>query len=206
MTRRSGGAPRRAPPPAMKHPRELAPPPAATVGPLGSTARAGVIAALVAIWLVLFLPVLGGHSTFVRGDAGRYTVFAEFSRQRFAATGEHTFWNPYVFLGLPTVGSLADPRPQWLPDPLLHAWDLLTRTDAGSPLWLPLVACLAGALAAAWLVRALFGCGPFAMALAGGLWLAAPGVVVPLAFGHDAQCVTAALIPLSLLAAHAVPR
>jgi hypothetical protein len=40
------------------------------------------------------------------------------------------------------------------------------------------------------------------MVLAGGLWLLAPGVLVPLAFGHDAQCVSAALIPLTLLAAH----
>src|SRR5690348_12379382 len=102
MTRRSGAVPRRAPAPATKRSIEPAPPPAATAGPLGHAARVGVIAALVALWLVLFLPVLGGHSTFVRGDAGRYTVFAEFSRQRFAATGERTFWNPYVFLGLPT--------------------------------------------------------------------------------------------------------
>ena len=159
-----------------------------------------------ALWLVIFLPVLGGQRTYVRGDAGRYTAFAEFSRERFASTGERTFWNPYVFLGLPTVGSLADARPQWLPGPLLRAWDALTRTDAGTPLWLPLFACLAGSLAAAWLARSLWGSGAFAMTLAGGLWLLAPGVLVPLAFGHDAQCITAALIPLTLLAAHAVIR
>jgi hypothetical protein len=208
MTRRSGGVPRRAPAPATKRPRESAPPPPpiATVAPLPARSAAVVVAALVVLWLVLFVPVLDGHSTFVRGDAGRYTVFAEFSRERFAATGERTFWNPYVFLGLPTVGSLADPRPQWLPGPLLHAWDALTRTDAGSPLWLPLAACLAGALAAAWLARTLWGSEPFAMALSGGLWLLAPGLVVPLAFGHDAQCVTAALIPVTLLAAHAALR
>jgi hypothetical protein len=204
MTRRSGGAPRRAPASATQRSREAPPAPVATPAPLDLRARAGVIAGLVVLWLALSLPVLGGRTTFVRGDAGRYTVFAEFSRERFAATGERTFWNPYVVLGLPTVGSLADPRPQWLPAPLLHAWDALTRTDAGTPLWLPLLACLGGALAAAWLVRALWGCGPFAMALGGGLWLLAPGIVVPLAFGHDAQCVTTALMPLSLLAAHAV--
>src|SRR5690349_4389831 len=98
MTRRSGGVPRRAPAPATKRPRESPPPPAAPAAPLSLPARAGVFAALVALWLVLFAPVLGGHSTYVRGDAGRYTVFAEFSRERFAATGERTFWNPYVFL------------------------------------------------------------------------------------------------------------
>src|SRR5262245_47429061 len=125
MTRRSGGAPRRAPAPAKPHSREAAPPPVATAWPLAPRGRAGVIAALVVLWLALFLPVLGAQSTFVRGDAGRYTVFAEFSRERFAMSGERTFWNPYVFLGLPTVGSLADPRPQWLPAPLLHAWDAL---------------------------------------------------------------------------------
>src|SRR5262249_2504653 len=142
----------------------------------------------------------------VRGDAGRYTVFAEFSRARFDATGERTFWNPYVFTGLPTVGSLADPRPQWLPTPLLHAWDALTRTDAGTPLWLPLLACRGGGVAMAWLARGLWACGPCAMTLAGGLWLLAPGLLLPLAFGHDAQCISAALIPVTWLAALATVR
>ena len=206
MSRRSGVASRRAPAPATKRAREAPPEPAPVAAPLTRPARAGVLATLAALWLLLFLPVLGGRATYVRGDAGRYTMFADFSRARFAGTGERTFWNPYVFLGLPTVGSLADPRPQWLPDPLLHAWDGLTRTDAGTPLWLPLVACLGGAVAMAWLARSLWSCGPSAMTLAGGLWLLAPGLLVPLAFGHDAQCVSAALIPLTLLAAHAVLR
>jgi hypothetical protein len=206
MAKRAGTAPRRAPAAGTKRERRSPPAPAATPVPLSRTARIGVLTALVALWFVLFLPVLGGQRTYVRGDAGRYTAFAEFSRERFATAGERTFWNPYVFLGLPTVGSLADARPQWLPDPLLRAWDGLTRTDAGTPLVLPLLACLGGALAAAWLARSLWGSGPFAMTLAGGLWLLAPGVLVPLAFGHDAQCVSAALIPLTLLAALAVIR
>src|SRR5580765_6534225 len=205
MARRSGTVPRRAPARPAKRPATPAapsPPPITEPTPLPRAAGVCVAAALTFAWLLLFFPVLGGHATFVRGDAGRYTAFAEFSRARFEATGERTFWNPYVFLGLPTAGSLADPRPQWLPGPLLHAWDALTRTTAGTPLWLPLLACLAGALGAAWLARALWSCGPFAMALAGGIWLVAPGLLVPLAFGHDAQAVSASLIPLVLLAAY----
>src|SRR5436190_22673192 len=163
MARRSGTVPRRAPARAAKatsaparSARPPAPGPVAEPTPLPRAAGAGVAAALTLAWLLLFFPVLGGHTTFVRGDAGRYTAFAEFSRARFESAGERTFWNPYVFLGLPSAGSLADPRPQWLPDPLLHAWDALTRTTAGTPLWLPLLACVAGALGAAWLARALW--------------------------------------------------
>jgi hypothetical protein len=205
MARRSGTVPRRAPVRPAKPPTSPAPPPNAPIAestPLPRAAGVAVAAALTFAWLLLFFPVLDGHATFVRGDAGRYTAFAEFSRARFETAGERTFWNPYVFLGLPTAGSLADPRPQWLPDPLLHAWDALTRTTAGTPLWLPLLACLAGALGGAWLARALWSCGPFAMALAGGLWLTAPGLLVPLAFGHDAQAVSASLTPLVLLTAY----
>lgn len=171
---------------------------------LAPRAAWAVVLALVAIWLLLFAPQLDGRRTFVRGDAGRYSAFADFSRARFESTGKRTFWNPYVFMGLPTAGSLADARPQWLPDPLLRTWDAATRTDGGAPLWPPLLACLAGSLAAAWLARRLWACRPAGMVLAGGLWLLAPGLLVPLAFGHDAQCVTAALMPLVLLAALAV--
>src|SRR5262252_7331562 len=164
MTKRAGGGVRRAPAaapaakrparvtaePAARRPARPAAAPVASVGAMSRRATSGVIATLAGVWLLLFAPVLDGRHTFVRGDAGRYTAFAEFSRARFAATGELTFWNPYVFTGLPTAGSLADPRPQWLPGPLLRAWDALTGTDAGTPLWPPLLACLGGVLSLAW--------------------------------------------------------
>ena len=204
MKGRGRHAARRTPHESRKRAASPPPSPLATGAPLTRRACVGVALALLGIWLLLFAPTLDGRNTFVLGDAGRYSVFADFSRARFASSGERTFWNPYVFMGLPTIGSLADPRPQWLPDPLLRAWDALTHTEQGTPLWPPLLACMGGALGAAWLARALWACGPAAMTLAGGIWLLAPGLLVSLAFGHDAQCVTTALIPVTLLAAHAV--
>lgn len=201
MTGRAGKSARRSP---LNRPPKVAVAAVERIArpePLSTRATWTVVLTLVALWLVLFAPVLDSNRAFVRGDAGRYGAFADLSRARFGATGQRTFWNPYVFLGLPATASLADPRPHWLPDVLLRAWDAVTRTSAGAPLWPALLACLAGAIGAAALARALWGCGPAGSVLTGGLWLLAPGVLVPLAFGHDAQCVTAALMPLTLLLA-----
>lgn len=184
-TTTSGGA-RRAPQP---------PPPPA---PLAARGRALVVAALVLAWLGAFAPQLGGRA-FVVGDAGQYRPFAEYSRARFEQTGERTFWNPYVFLGLPSVASLADARPQWLPGPALAAWDRLTGPPHRALLLL-LAGILAGALATAALSRALFGCGPAGMAIAGLVPLLSTAATGPLAFGHDAQAWTLALTPVLLLA------
>lgn len=147
---------------------------------------------------MLFLPQLVGK-VFTLGDAAAYRAFAEFSRARFAAGQGATHWNPYVFLGLPASASLADPRPQWLPGPLLAAWDALTLA---APLLPVLLSLLAGALAAAFLARALWRCGAAAMAIAGLAWLCAPALLVPLAFGHDAEVLTLGLMPVALLAVH----
>ena len=150
------------------------------------------------VWALLFLRQLAGQ-VFVLGDARAYRVFADFSRARFAAGLGVTHWNPYVFLGLPASASLADPRPQWLPAPLLGAWDALTQA---APLAPALLALLAGALAAAFLARALWRCSAAAMLLAGLAWLCSPALLVPLAFGHDAEAFTLGLMPVALLAVH----
>jgi hypothetical protein len=150
------------------------------------------------VWAVLFLPQLTGK-VFTLGDASAYRAFAEFSRARFAAGQGATHWNPFVFLGLPASASLADPRPQWLPGPLLAAWDAITHA---APLLPVLFALLAGALAAAFLARVLWRCGAAAMAIAGLAWLCAPALLVPLAFGHDAEAFTLGLMPVALLAVH----
>ena len=76
--------------------------------------------ALLVLWCLTFAPQLSGRSTFVRGDAGQFTAFSEFSHAEWRQFHRRTFWNPYVFLGLPAVASLADGRPQWLPGPNPH--------------------------------------------------------------------------------------
>src|ERR1051326_7101804 len=102
--------------------------------PLHPRAAAGVVVALLVLWCLTFAPQLSGRSTFVRGDAGQFTAFSEFSPAEWRQFPGRSFGNPYVFLGLPAVASLADGRPQWLPGPLLDGWDALTHTRGGSPL------------------------------------------------------------------------
>ena len=158
------------------------------------------VAAVLAItWGVLFAPQIAGR-VFVLGDSAAYRPYAELSRTRWAHEHDRTLWNPYVFFGIPSAASLADPRPQWLPGPLL------TLADAAAPVtdrWRVPLALLAGALCMAALARSLWRCGAEACALAGAGWLLAPALIVPLAFGHEAEVWTLALWPAVALAARA---
>jgi hypothetical protein len=157
-----------------------------------------VVGSLLLLWLVLFAPNFSGRP-FVLGDAASYRPYAEFARERFATTHDRTLWNPYVFLGIPSAASLADPRPQWAPNFVLGAWDGLTG-DPVTALRMLLLGILAGALAAAWLARVLWSASPPSMVLAGGTLMTASGLAGPLAFGHDAQAWSVALTPVVLLA------
>jgi len=161
-----------------------------------------VIGVLV-VWVVLFAPQLAGQ-VFVLGDAAVFRPFSDYSYERWIETGQRTLWNPYVFLGIPTAASLADQRPQWLPDVLLSVWDWLTRGSGWPLLWPQLLCHLAGMLALAALARRMFQCGPIAAATAAIVWGMAPVLVIPLAYGHDAQTTTSALIPVTLLCLHGV--
>ena len=173
-------------------------------GPLPGRERVAVLVSLLLAWVLLFAPQLFAGRAFVIGDAPGYRPYAEFSRARWREHRERTFWNPYVFAGIPAAASLADPRPQYLPDALLDAWDALDRAPGVPPLWGPLLAHLAGMFAAAGLARALWRSRAAGMAWAGLAWGLTPNLVVPLAFGHDAQFVTASLMPVVLLALHGV--
>jgi hypothetical protein len=160
-------------------------------------------AALALAWALVFFPQLFLGQRFVLGDSPAFRPFAEFSRARWHATRQRTYWNPYVFMGIESVASLADPRPQYLPDGLLDLTEHLGQPEASPQLWL-LLAHLAGALAVMALARALWDAEPWS-ALAGALvWLLAVPIVFPLTHGHDAQILADALLPVVVLATWAV--
>src|SRR5205085_1265590 len=79
--------------------------------PLSARAAAQVVLAIVIVWATLFAPQLFRSRVFVLGDAVAFRPFAELSRARWTALHERTFWNPYVFCGIPAAPSLADSRP-----------------------------------------------------------------------------------------------
>jgi hypothetical protein len=157
---------------------------------------AGVLALA---WGALFAPQLFARRVFALGDARVYRPFAEFSRERWLEHRERTFWNPYVMGGLPASASLADMRPQYLPDVALDMFERL-RPGRVVPLAGPLLAHLAGMCAVAALAWCLWGLPAVALVWAGLAWGLSPLLLVPLAFGHDAYVVAASLLPFALLA------
>jgi hypothetical protein len=162
-------------------------------------------AALIVLWSAIFAPQLFRGHIFTLGDAIAFRPFPEFSRARWHEHHERTFWNPYVLAGIPATVSLADSRPQYLPDLALDLYELVRAPFAHAvPMAAPLFAHLAGMLALAALARALWGVGPLGMIWAGAAWGLMPDLIVPLAFGHDAQCLTASLVPVMLLAIHRI--
>jgi hypothetical protein len=159
--------------------------------------------AVVLAWALLFPAQLLLGQRFVLGDSSAFRPFPDFSRARWQESHQRTDWNPYVFMGLESVASLADPRPQYLPDAALDLTERL-HEPAGSPqLWLLLV-ILAGTLAVVALARALWRADPWSAAAAGLVWLLAVPILCPLAHGHDAQVLADALLPVMALATRAV--
>ena len=152
-------------------------------------------------WSLLFAPQIFQQRVFTLGDARVFRPFAEFSRDRWMTAHERAHWNPYVYAGIPSDASLADSRPQYLPDFALDWFERL-RPSHVVPLAGPLLAYLAGMLAMAALARALWGCNVSGMAFAGLAWGLLPELVSPFINGHDAQVVSCSLIPLILLVIH----
>ncbi|HEY2954712.1 MAG TPA: YfhO family protein [Candidatus Eisenbacteria bacterium] len=158
-------------------------------------------AVVVAAWLALWAPQIFKAQVLTLGDARVFRPFAEYSRERWLSVHQRTYWNPYVFCGISASASLADSRPQYLPDAALDLFEVL-RPSRVVPLAGPLLAHLAGMLAMAALARALWGSGVAAIVFAGVAWGLMPELMVPFAFGHDAQLVACSLLPVVLLAIH----
>ncbi len=166
-------------------------------------AWAAAALALTLAWALLFFPQLFLGQRFAQGDAAFFRPFAEFSRARWHEAHERTYWNPYVFLGFESVASFADPRPQYLPDPLLDLAERLHEPAASPQLWM-LLALLAGTLAVATLACALWRLDPWSALAAGLVWLLASPLLFPWTLGFDAQVVTNALLPVAVLATWAI--
>jgi len=168
--------------------------------PAGRPARFGRVAAVLAMaWVVLFAPQILRGRAFVIGDAASLRAFGEFSRARWLDPHERTHWNPYLFMGIPATASLQDSRPQYLPDALLSAFDVVHRLRWWPPLAIPLMTHLLGMCCAAALACSLWRVGTAAAVWAGLSWGLMPNLIVPFSFGHDAQLMATSLMPAVLL-------
>jgi hypothetical protein len=154
---------------------------------------------LTLLWAVLFAPQLFGGNVFRLGDARAYRPFADISRERWTEQHVRTYWNPYVFCGLPASPSLADMRPQYLPDAAIDAAETL-RPGRWVPLLGPLLALLLGMVSVAALAWLFWDLPVPGLAWAGIAYGFAPVLLVPLAFGHDAFLAACGLLPVALLA------
>jgi len=172
--------------------------------PRGPARLRTVALVLAATWAIAFAPQLFLARGFVIGDASNLRAYAEYSAAEWRDHHRRALWNPYVFGGIASSASLQDSRPQWLPDPLLDAFDAVHRVPGFPPLAIPLLVHLAGMLAIAALARARWRTGTVAACAAGLVWGLQPNVVVPFAFGHDAQLMACALMPVVLLAIEAI--
>lgn len=159
--------------------------------------------ALLFAWTLIFFPQLFLGERFAQGDAAIFRPFAEFSRARWHESHQRTYWNPYVFMGIESVASLADPRPQYLPDRLLDLTERLSEPKPSPQLWL-LLALLAGTLAVPALAWALWKVDPWSATAGGLVWLLAAPALFPLTLGFDAQLVTNGLLPVVVLATWAI--
>src|SRR5262252_5903425 len=137
------------------------------------------VTVLTGAWLVLFAPQLFAHRVFVLGDARVYRPFAEYSRERWLESHQRTYWNPYVMDGVAASASLADMRPQYLPDVAL---DVFERVRPGRliPLAAPLLTHLAGMCAVAALGWAFGITSATALVWAGLAWGLSPLLLVPI--------------------------
>jgi hypothetical protein len=166
-------------------------------------ALARACAILAALWLFVFTPQILRHKTFVRGDARIYQPYSELSRERWLRLHQRTFWNPYVLTGVSAQASLADMRPQYLPDLALDLFERI-RPSHWVPMAGPITAHLAGLCGMAALAWCLWGLPTVALVWAGLAWGLSPIVMVPIAYGHTAYSVAVWLMPPLLVAAHEV--
>ncbi len=151
--------------------------------------------ALVALLvLVFFYPVTFGK-VFLSPDSVAPAGFAKIAMNALAQRHVYALWNPYHFLGMPTLGSLAFTPYVYPLDPL---FSFLNRTLHFPDLTWLLFHYLVLALSMLALLRAL-GAGAEGATLGAVAFALTPNLVAVGAFGHGSQIMTAAYLPLLLL-------
>ena len=139
---------------------------------------------------VLYTGAMFRGETFLSGDAGNSLAFASVGDRSLAA-GHYPLWNPYLFAGMPSFGSLAYVRYLYPPSVLFN----FLQTHLGFP---PLTwmfgHLLMGGLGMAWLLRR-WKLHFAAVAVGVAFWLLFPKVVAWGVHGHGSKLGAAMYLP-----------
>ena len=151
---------------------------------------------LVVLLAVLFHPLVFGGKVLVSADAVAPAGFAAAAQQSVKEGGPYPLWNPYVFLGMPSFGSLTYNPYVYFPDVILQGiHKVLPFLPAMT--WLLLYYFVAGLFMYLLLKEA--GLSLEAGLFAGVAFLLTPNLVAVGAFGHGSKLVNCAFIPVIML-------
>jgi len=148
---------------------------------------------LVVIFNAVFLKgyvFSGGDTTAARGMSYQLQLYWQEHH-------EYPLWQPYIFSGMPSFGSL-----MYTPFVYMPGWVLRLFSLLGFPaLWTMALHYLLAAMGVYLLLRR-WGIGFLGSLLGGGAYMLMPFFVVMLTAGHGSQMMTAAYLPWLLLAVH----
>lgn len=148
-----------------------------------------LLAVLLALVLLYPGPLFQGR-IFASGDARNYDAFTLVGDAALAR-GTYPQWNPYLFAGMPTFGSLSYTKFVYPPSVVLN----FLHDPLGLPPLTWLFAHLVfGALGMVFLLRR-WGVSPAGRALGGLAWVLAPNVVAWCVYGHGSKLGAAMYLP-----------
>ncbi len=153
---------------------------------------------LVILLALVFNQLVFGRKVFVSPDAVAPVGFASVAEESMKAGGPYPLWNPYVFLGMPSFGSLSYNPYVYFPDLILKA--LHTVLPFLPPMTWLLVYYFAAGLFAFLLLRNR-GLSLEAGIFAAIVFMLTPNLVAIGAYGHGSKLITCAFIPIVLLTA-----
>ncbi|MBN1504037.1 MAG: hypothetical protein JW952_03140, partial [Candidatus Eisenbacteria bacterium] len=151
---------------------------------------------LVVLLAVLFHPLVFGGKVLVSADAVAPVGFAAAAQESVKEGGPYPLWNPYVFLGMPSFGSLTYNPYVYFPDVILQGIHKVLPF-LPSMTWLLLYYFVAGLFM--YLLLKETGLSLEAGLFAGVAFLLTPNLVAVGAFGHGSKLVNCAFIPVIML-------
>ena len=150
---------------------------------------------IIVVWLIFFRGVLFQNMMFAGPDvlAGG-AVFDKFGDDVIALEGHYPLWNPYVFCGMPALGSMSYTRYLYPGDWVVWLFQKISGGNLPRLFWLALH-YLAGGLFMYLLIRELGG-NTWGAAFGGIAFMITPHLVGLATIGHGGKALAMSLLPL----------